>query len=107
MPSFIAMASAVLKPMPRISRQPVWVFGYDLDGVRTIGLEDPHRPRRADTVAMQEDHNFPDCLLLGPGSENVGSANWSNAVDLTKPIRCRLDDVEHLVGKGAHQLLPW
>ena len=33
-----------------IARQPVWVFGHDLDGVRTIGLEDPHRPRRADTV---------------------------------------------------------
>ena len=54
---------------------------------------------------MQEDHNFPDCLLLGPGSENAGSANWSNAVDFTQPIRCCLDDVEHLVAKGAHQLL--
>src|SRR5258708_13328118 len=54
---------------------------------------------------MQEDHNFSDCLLLGPGSENAGSANWSDAVDFTQPVRCRFDDVEHLVAKGAHQLL--
>jgi hypothetical protein len=54
---------------------------------------------------MQEDHNFPDCFLLGPGSENAGSANWSDAVDFTQPARCCLDDVEHLVAKGAHQLL--
>src|SRR4029077_835430 len=75
----------------------------DLDGVRTIGLEDPHRPRRADTVAMQEDHDFPHCFLLS--SENSGSANWSNAIDFTQPVRCCLDDVEHLIAKGAHQLL--
>jgi hypothetical protein len=41
-------------------------------------------------VAMQEDHNFPDCFLLNPGSENPGSANWSDAVDFTQPVRCRL-----------------
>ena len=56
------------------------LFGRRLDGVRTIGLEDPHRPRRADTVAMEEDHNFANCLLLGPGSENPRTA---------EPVRCR------------------
>jgi hypothetical protein len=68
-------------------------------------FEDPHRARRADTVAMQKDHNFPDRFLLGPGSENADSANWSDAVDFTQPVRCRLDDVEHLVANGAHQFL--
>jgi hypothetical protein len=32
--------------------------------VGTIGLENPHRPRRADTVAVQEHHDFPHRLLL-------------------------------------------
>jgi hypothetical protein len=35
-----------------IPRQPIRILGHDLDGVGTIGLEDPYRPRRADTVAV-------------------------------------------------------
>jgi hypothetical protein len=35
---------------------------------------------------MQEDHSFPDCLLLGPGSENAGSANWSDAANRAENI---------------------
>src|SRR6476659_1813413 len=72
-----------------IARQPVWVFGHDLDGVRTIGLEDPHRPRRADTVAMQEDHNFPDCLLFGPGSENAGKTSHRFQTRASRANRAR------------------
>src|SRR4029077_15168438 len=32
-------------------------------------------------------------------------AKGSEAVDFAQPVRCRLDDVEHLVAKGAHELL--
>ena len=88
-----------------VARQPIRVLGHDLDGVGAVGLEDPHRPRRADTVAVQEHHDFPDRLLLGPGGENAGSANRSDAVDLAQPVRRCLDDVEHLVAEGAHELL--
>ena len=88
-----------------IARQPVRVLGHDLDGVGAIGLEDPHRPRRADTVAVQEDHDLPHRLLLGPGGENAGGANRPDAVDLAQPVRRRLDDVEHLLAEGAHELL--
>ncbi len=90
---------------PDIARQPIGVLGHDLDGVGTIGLENPHRPRRANTVAVQEDHDFPHRLLLGPGSENAGSANRPDAIDLAQPVRGCLDDVEYLLAKGAHELL--
>ena len=39
-----------------IAREPIRVLGHDLDGVGAIGLEDPHRSRGADTVAVQKDH---------------------------------------------------
>ena len=103
MPSFIAIASAVLKPMPRISREPVWILGHDLDGVGAIGLEDPHRSRGADTVAVQKDHDFPNGLLFGPGGENAGRANRPDTVDLAQPIRSGLYDFEHLLAKGANE----
>jgi hypothetical protein len=90
---------------PDIARQPIRVLGHDLDGVGTIGLENPHCPRRANTVAVQEDHDFPHRLLLGPGSEYAGSANRPDAVDFAQPVRCCLDDVEYLLAKGAHELL--
>ena len=69
-----------------IARQPIRVLGHDLDGVGTIGLEDPHRPRRADAVAVQEDHDLPHRLLLGPGGKDAGSANRPDAVDLAQPV---------------------
>src|SRR5215831_579507 len=86
-----------------IAREPVRVLGHDLDGVRAIGLEDPHRSRGADTVAVQKDHDFPHGLLFGPGGENAGRANRPDAVDLAQPIRSGLDDFEHLLAKGANE----
>ena len=90
---------------PDIARQPIGVLGHDLDGVGAIGLENPHCPRRANAVAVQEHHDFPHRLLFGPGRENAGSANRPDAVDLAQPVRGGLDDVEHLLAKGAHELL--
>src|SRR6266550_7254395 len=106
MPSFMAIASAVLKPMPRISRASRYGFSVmTWDGVGAIGLEDPHRPRGADTVAVQKDHDFPHSLLFGPGCENAGPANRPDAIDLAQSIRCGLDDFEHFLAKGADEFL--
>jgi hypothetical protein len=38
-----------------------------LRGVCPIGLEDADRPGGADPMAVQEDHDLSDDLLLGPG----------------------------------------
>ena len=56
-------------------RQPVWVLGHHLDGVGAIGLEDAHRPRGADAVAVQEHHDFPHRLLFGPGGDDALGPN--------------------------------
>jgi hypothetical protein len=44
-----------------IARQAVGVLRHHLDGVGTVGLENPYRPRGADAVAVQEHH----AVLLG------------------------------------------
>jgi hypothetical protein len=90
---------------PNIARQAIGVLGHDLDGVSSIGLENPHRPRRADTMAVQEDHDFPNRLLFCPSSENAGSANRPDAVDLSQPIGRSLNNVEHLFAEGANEFL--
>jgi hypothetical protein len=55
-------------------------------------------------VAVQEDHDFPDRLLVCPGRKNAGSADRSNAGHLAQSIRCCFDNVEHLFAEGPHQL---
>src|SRR5215510_558367 len=63
-----------------IAREPIRILGHDLDGVGAIGLEDPHRSRGADTVAVQKDHDFTHDLLFGPGGENASRANRPDTV---------------------------
>jgi hypothetical protein len=50
-----------------VARQALRILRHHLNGIGTIGLENPHRPRRTDAMAVQEDHDFPHRLLLGPG----------------------------------------
>jgi hypothetical protein len=88
-----------------ISRQTIGVLGHDLDGVSSIGLENPHRPRSADPMAVQEDHDFANRLLFGPGGEDAGGSNRTDAFDFAQPVRRSLDDVEHFLPESAHQPL--
>jgi hypothetical protein len=56
-------------------------------------------------MAVQEHHDFPHCLLLGPGSGDAACSYRSDAVDLTESVWRRLNNVEHLFAKGAQELL--
>jgi hypothetical protein len=105
MPSFIAIASALLKPIPRVPGKPIGVLGHDLHGVRAVGLEDANRPGRADPVAVKEDHDLPDDLLLGPGVRDPLGPNRANARDLAKTTGLGLDDVEDLFTESLDHLL--
>jgi len=50
----MAIASPVLKPMPRMSRaNPVGVLCHDLNGIGAIGLEDSHYAGGADPMAVR------------------------------------------------------
>ena len=88
-----------------VARKPVGVLRDQPDGVGAIGLEDAHRPRRADTVAVQEDHDLADRLLIGPGGDDAVGALGPDAVDLFQPCRRLLDDVEDLLAERLDQLL--
>ena len=88
-----------------IAREPVWVLGHHLDGIGAVGPEDANRPRGADAMAVQEDHDLPHDLLFRPGRGDAPGADRANAVNLTQPIRLGLDDVEHLLAEHPDHLL--
>ena len=104
MPSFIGMASAVLNPMPpNVPRETVRVLGQDLYHVGTVGLDDPHRPRRAHAVAVKKT-DLADDFLLGPGIGNPPGPDAVDAEHLAQLLERRLYDVEHLLAERADQL---
>jgi transposase len=49
-----------------VAGEAVGVVRDHLDRVGAVGLEDPHCPRGAHTMAVQEQHDRADHLLLGP-----------------------------------------
>jgi hypothetical protein len=63
------------------------------------------RTARADAVAVQEDHDLPDNLLLGPGVRDPLGSNRANARHLAKPIGLGLDDVEDPLTEGLDHFL--
>ena len=87
-----------------VAGEAVRVLRDDLDRVAPAGLEDPHRPRRAHAMAVQEDHALANRFLLGPRVGDAPGANLADAGDLAKPFGLGLDDVEHLVAERLHQL---
>ena len=56
-------------------------------------------------MAVKEDHDLPDHLLLRPGVRNALGPHHSDPGDLSKAIGLSLDDVEDLVSKGLDHLL--
>src|SRR5262245_10018902 len=61
------------------TREPIWVFRHGLHGVRAVGLVNAHRSRRADAIAVKEEHDFADDLLLGPGGGDTAGPYRTNA----------------------------
>ena len=85
--------------------EPIRVLAHDLHGIRAIGLEDPHRARRAHPMLVQEDHDLADHLLIRPARRDLGRAHGANACDLAQPLGCGLDDVEDVFPEGLYQAL--
>jgi hypothetical protein len=56
-------------------------------------------------MAVQEDHDFANRLLFGPGGENAGGSNRPDALNLAQPVRRRFDDVEDFLPESTHQPL--
>src|SRR6516225_433703 len=88
-----------------VAGQTVRVFRDQSDRIGAIGLVNAHRARRADTVAVQEQHDLANYLLLRPTGDNPLRALGANAGHLPQPTRLLLDDVEHGFAEGADELL--
>ncbi len=86
---------------PDVGGEPVRVLRDDGDGVWTVGLEDPHRARRAHAVRVQEDHDVADRLLLLPGVDDARGARAADAFDGSEPPGLLVDHVEH---RGAERI---
>src|ERR1700722_3594647 len=55
----------------------------------TVGLEDANRPGGADPVAVQEDHDLSDDLLLGPGVRDPLGSEARHRKDCDDPVARR------------------
>ena len=63
------------------------------------------RPGGADPVAVKEDHDLPNDLLLRPGVRDPLCPNRANARHLAKAIGLGFDDVEDPLPEGLDHLL--
>src|SRR6266516_5743200 len=88
-----------------VACQAIGILRHDLHGIAAIGLVNAHRPSRADPMAVQEDHDLADRLLLGPGGRDAAGAHRTDAIHLPQTIWFRFDDIEHLLAEGAQELL--
>ena len=55
-------------------------------------------------MAVQEQHDLADHLLLGPAVRDPRGALGPDAGDLAQALGRLLDDVEHGLAEGLHQL---
>src|SRR6266404_1641807 len=53
-----------------VASQAIGVLRDELDRLGAIGFVDAHRARGANTVAVQEQHDLADDLLLGPTTDD-------------------------------------
>src|SRR6202048_3438939 len=88
-----------------VASQPIGVLRDQPNGIGAVSFVDVYRARRADTVAVQEQHDLPNHLLLGPAGDDPFRALRADAGHLTKATRLLLDDLEHGFAKGADELL--
>src|SRR5712671_6956047 len=87
-----------------VASQPIGVLRDELNGVGAVGLVNPHRPRRDDAIAVQEQHDLSNHLLLGPARDDTRRTFWADPGHLAQAIWLLLDDVEHGFAEGPHQL---
>jgi hypothetical protein len=56
-------------------------------------------------MAVQEDHDLADDLLLGPSSNDAARPYRPDGIHFPQVVGFRLDNIEHLLPEGAQELL--
>ena len=87
-----------------VAGQPVRVLRDQLNRIGAVGLVDADRARGADAIAVQEQHDLADHLLLGPAPDDPLGALRADAGHLAQAARLLLDDFEHALAEGSDQL---
>ena len=85
--------------------QTVGILADHPHGIAAIGLVDPHRPRGADAVGVQEQHDLPDDLLLRPAGDDPRRTLGADTGHLPQALRLLLDEIEHRLSEAPHQPL--
>src|SRR5689334_8921232 len=88
-----------------IACKTIWIFLHERDRVGTVGLENTDRSRSTDAVALQEDHDLADCLLIRPTGRDTFQPDQTNSFDFSQPFWCLLDDIEDRFPERLHQSL--
>ena len=56
-------------------------------------------------MALQEDHDLADRLLVCPTGRDPPQPDLANSLDLSQPLWCLLDDIKHRFTERLHQAL--
>ncbi len=88
-----------------VASQSIRVFRDEPNGISAISFVNPRRARRADAVAVQEQHDLSNHPLLCPARDDTVRALGADSGYLAQAARLLLDDVEHGIAKGPHELL--
>src|SRR6476660_6998101 len=83
----------------------IWIFLHKRDRIGTVRLENADRPRRTDAMALQEDHDLSDRLLVRPTSRDPLQPDLTDPLNLSQPLWCLFDDIEDSVTEHLDQPL--
>src|SRR5271167_2036015 len=104
MPSFIAIASAVLKPMPRMSRARRYGFSVMTWTASAPYVLKMRTARAVPTPWLCRKTLIPHDLLLGPGTGDPLGAHGADTGHLAQAVGLRLDHVEHFLAERLDHL---
>src|SRR6516165_7416624 len=88
-----------------VAGQSVRVLRDELDSITAVGFVDAHGTRGTDAVAVQEQHDLANDLLLGPAADDALRPLGADPCHLPQTARLLLDDVKNGIPECAHQLL--
>src|SRR5438046_4057068 len=89
---------------PNVASQAVRVLGDQLNGIGSVGLIDPYGSRGSDAVAMEEQHDLADDLLLGPARDDLSCTLGADAGHFAQTSRLLLDNLKDVFAECPDKL---
>src|SRR5205814_8896817 len=89
---------------PDIASQAVRVLGDQWNGIGSVGLIDPYGSRGTDAVAMEEQADLADDLLLGPARDDLSRTLGADAGHFAQSPGLLLNNFEYLLAEGTDEL---